>query len=51
MKVPNRTGNSVEKIAICRSTEAAQITRESMSRPRLSVPNGCAQVGGFNSAR
>ena len=28
-----------------------QMTRESMSRPKLSVPNGCAADGGWRSAR
>jgi hypothetical protein len=42
---PKTTGKIVEKTAMARSTRAAQIVRERMSRPKLSVPKGCCRLG------
>src|SRR6266446_5365915 len=35
----------IEKTPACIEMRAPQTTREKVSRPRSSVPNGCAQVG------
>src|SRR5689334_1828495 len=34
--------------AMLRAPRVPRMTRERMSRPKLSVPNGCAQLGGFS---
>ena len=41
--VPMRKGKTTPMTAICRSMRVPQMTRERMSRPKLSVPNGCSQ--------
>ena len=41
--VPIRNGKTTPMTAICRSMRVPQMTRERMSRPKLSVPNGMRQ--------
>ncbi len=47
---PTTKDSATAETAIARSSRAATITRDSTSRPTLSVPNGCAREGACSAA-
>jgi len=51
MAVPIAADRPTAAMAIAKSSRAAVITREKMSRPRWSVPNQLAAEGGISTAR
>ena len=49
--VPMMKGKRTPMTAICRSMRVPQMTRERISRPKLSVPNGCSHDGALQPRR
>src|SRR5262249_11439107 len=47
---PTAIAKRIDSTPACIETRAPQMTRESVSRPRSSVPNGCAQLGALRIA-